>query len=211
MTPNEITTLIATNLDKELDLPFKLQLMERVKYWRSRLIANSVGKEPAQRKFFRQSLYLQMSTQFANDAVAGVGKPQSISTKIPLVVRINTTIFDYVGGIDGQSPFREIQPGTGNYLTTGKFAGQFIAYEYANQRIYTDKTNVPMIRVDAIFDDPMAVQELSCSCQNIECDTWDSEFPCSGDIMQLIVQSILTIDYNRPDTKPTSEIQVDTK
>lgn len=185
--------------------------MERVKYWRSRLIANSVGKEPAQRKFFRQSLYVTMTTQFANEAIAGVGNVQSISTKIPLLVRINSTVFDYVGGIDGQSPFRELQPGTGNYLATGKFASQFPAYEYTNQKIYIDKKDIPMIRVDAIFDDPMAVQELSCSCQNVECDTWDTEYPCSGDIMQLIIQSILTIDYNRADTKPTSEIQVDTK
>jgi hypothetical protein len=208
MTPNEITTLIATNMERELDLPFKFQLMERVKYWRSRLIANSLQKNPSQRKFFRQSLYLKMSTQFAADCIAGVGDKVSMSEEIPLLIRAGSTLFDYVGGIDGKSPFREVQPGTQNYLSTGKFSSQFPAYEYSNRRVYIDKLGIPKVRIDGIFDDPMLVYDCNCTCSGIDCDVWDKEFPCSGDIMQLIVQSILQVDYNRPDVKATPEIEV---
>ena len=190
-------------------MPFRLQLMERVKYWRSRLIANSLQKEPGQRKFFRQSLYLKATTAFAADCVAGVGDRQSITTEVPLLIRVGTTLFDYVGGVDGKSPFREVNPGTDNYLTTGRFAAQFPGYNYTNRRLLIDKTSIPVVRVDGIFDDPLLVQQISCSCLAItDCDTWNMEFPCSGDIMQLIVQSILQIDYNRQDAKPTAEIPV---
>ena len=211
MTPNEITTLIASNLDRELDIPFRLQLMERVKYWRSRLIANSVGKNPGQRKFFRQSLYVKMTTDFAADCVAGIGGMQSISVApIPLLIRIGITLFDYVGGVDGKSPFREVSPGTANYLTTGKFSKMFPGFEFSGNKLYVDKIGLPVVKVDGIFDNPLLVQQASCSClpQAFNCDVWDIEFPCSGDIMQLIVQSILQIDYNRGDLKPTEQINV---
>lgn len=211
MTPNEITTLIASNFDRELDMPFKLQLMERVKIWRSRLIANSLQKNPAQRKFFRQTFYVKMTTGFTSTVVAGVGDKQSISvSKLPLLIRANNTLFDYVGGIDGKSPFRETAPGTGNYLSTGKFSDKFPAYEYSGSKLVIDKTGIPVVRVDSIFDDPMDVEQESCSCLPtlIDCDVWDKEFPCSGDILQLIVQSILQIDYNRTDPTATDEVTI---
>lgn len=209
MTPNQITTLIATNLEKEMDIPFRLQLMERVKYWRSRLIANSLQKKPAERVFFKQSIYLPLTTVFAADCVAIVGDKQSITTvEVPLLVR-EVVLFDYIGGIDGKSPFRRAGSGTQNYLETGKFAAKFPYYDFVNQKIYVGKLGIPKIRIDAIFDDPMAVKTLNCACNNItDCDTWNMEFPCSGDLMQLIVQSILNVDFNRPSNKPTPEIAV---
>lgn len=212
MTPNEITALLATNFDRELDIPFRLQLMERVKYWRSRLVANAIGKDPSKRQAFRQPLYIPMTTAFAADCVAGIGDKQSISVDtIPLMLAVGGTLFDYVGGIDGRSPYRRVDPGTANYLSTGKFATMFPAYEYNGRNLFIDKVGIPVVRVDGIFDDPLAVQQINCDClPDYDCDTWDMEFPCSGDIMQLIIQSILQIDYNRADQEPTEEIPVST-
>lgn len=211
MTPNEITTLIASNLDKELDMPFRLQLMERVKYWRSRLIANSIQKNPAQRKFFKQPYYVKMYTGFPAECVAGVGTKASISIEdIPLPIRAGNTLFDYVGGIDGKSPFREALTGTQNYLNTGKFASKFPAYNYAI-KLTVDDPGIPIVLIEGIFDDPMLIMENNCACLPTagDCDVWNKTFPCSGDLMQLIVQSILQIDYNQKDSKPTTEVPVD--
>ena len=213
MTPNEITTLIASNFDKELDIPFRLQLMERVKYWRSRLIANALQKNPAQRKFFKQPVYLKMHTAFAQECIAGIGSKQSISDEnVPLLIRAGNTLFDYVGGIDGRSPFREAVSGTQNYLSTGKFSAMFPAYQYST-KMYVDEPGIPIILIEGIFDDPLAVMEMNCKCSESptagDCDTWNKQFPCSGDIMQLIVQSILQVDYNMKDNKPTTEVPVD--
>jgi hypothetical protein len=207
MTPNEITSLIASNLEKELDFAFKLQLMERVKYWRSRLLANSVQKSPQQRKFFRQTVFLKMTPQANVPNAPYVAETVAVSDPVPQVVRAGDTMFDYVGGVDGKSPFREILPGTDNYLSTGKFAHKFPGYKIAGNYIYIDKAELPLIRVEAIFDDPQAAEQLSCECQGVACDTWNIPFPVSGDILQLIVQSILQIDYNRPDRTDTPEVK----
>lgn len=210
MTPNEITTLIASNFDRELDFPFRLQLMERVKYWRDRHITNILEKRPEQRPFFRQTLFMNMENGYINDSMALVGKPLSITVdSIPQLVRGDGILFDYIGGVDGRSPFRKIEPGTANYLETGKFASIFPAYEY-NGKVYVDKTDIPRLRIDAIFFDPQQIEEYSCKCLGKSCDTWNTEFPCSGSVVELIVQSILQIDYNRTDKSATPEIQVNT-
>lgn len=136
------------------------------------------------------------------------GKVASTVEEVPLLIRVGTSLFDYVGGPDGRSPFREVDPGTGNYLAEGKFSHLFPTYEYLNRRIRTIKSNQPLIRVDGIFHDPQAAEELNCSCTGGTCDTWNAEFPISGDLLQLVVQSILYVDYNRRDAKDTPEIEL---
>lgn len=210
MTPNEITTLIASGMDKELDVPFKLQLMERVKVWRSRLIANSLDKKPQQRKFFRQSLYLKMERTSAIPCASLIDCDVAATVApVPLVVRAGNIMFDYVGGPDGKSPFKQLDPGTGFYLSSGRFAKNFPMYEFVNDHIVTSKVDQPLIRVDAVFDDPMEVKALSCTAQTDVvngCDEWNMEFPVAGDIMQLIIQSIRQIDYNVPERKDVPDV-----
>ena len=209
MTPNEITTVIAQTLGREFDIPFRLQLMERVRVWRSRMIANSLQKNPAQRKFFRQPYYVPMSQQISVPCATLVSCAISVSVKpLPQLIRAGSTLFDYIGGVDGNSPFREVQPGTSNYMGTGRFAKHFPQFEYNNNLIYSTKKDLPLIRVDAIYDDPMYIFECNCLSAHTDCDTWNMEYPMSGDIAQLVIQSILQVDYNRGALKPTPEIQV---
>jgi hypothetical protein len=110
--------------------------------------------------------------------------------------------------VDGKSPFREVQPGTGNYMKTGRFADHFIEFEYTGGYIFSSKKDLPMSRADGIYDDPMYVFECNCATTHTDCDTWNTEYPMSGDIAQLVIQSILQIDYNRASIKSTPEINV---
>jgi len=108
MTPSEITTLLASQLDKTFDDPFKLMMIKRVDAWRSRLIKNSLDKEPRDRRFFRQTIYLTMTKvpEVACDlgfTLCDVAQ----SLKIPKVLRANSIMFDYVGAINGANPFQE--------------------------------------------------------------------------------------------------------
>ncbi|MBI2283307.1 MAG: hypothetical protein HYU71_06340 [Bacteroidetes bacterium] len=209
MTPNEITTLIASNLDKELDMPFKLQLMERVKYWRSRLLVNTVNKDPFQRRFFKQTLYLTMEPSSKIRCASLVNIPVSATqVAVPQEVIAGSVQFDYVGGADGSSPFQQLQAGTELYLSSGKFYPLCGHYEFINRFIVTDKERLPLIRIDAIFDDPQLIQQLSAACTGQTCDTWNQEFPVNNQIMQLIVQSILQVDYNRAEREDTPQIEV---
>ena len=208
MTLNEMTTVLAEKMKRSSDIPFRLLLAERIQVWRSRLIANAIQKNSLQRKFFKQTLYMPMEVKNSVPCTVLVNCEVSVSIKpIPQLIRQGTTLFDYIGGVDGRSPFMEVTPGAGNYLDTGRFAKMFPKFELWNQSVVAHKKDLPMLRIEGIFDDPLAVLQCNCDCDGTEdCDTWNMEYPVSGEIGQLIIQSIETIDYpTNPNLQPTED------
>lgn len=212
MTLNEITVVIASHLEKELDEPFKMILAEKVAYWRARLIKNSVEKDQKERRFFKQVIYVKMKEQ--NEILCQVPYTQckvAISiAKIPKPARANSILFDYVGAVDGMNPFQEGSGGMIPYLMKGKYSKDVIRYTYENDyiRVYGN-SKIPVIRIDGVFDNPEEAAKLNCnSGTSDDCDFWNKEYPVTGDILQLIVQSILQIDYNRPPNTETKQIPV---
>lgn len=205
MTPNEITTVLAIALKKTFDTPFKLAMMERVTVWRSRLIKNSLDKTPADRKFFRQTVYLSMSTvpQVPCDLPVDICDVAR-SAIIPPPLRANSILFDYVGAINGANPFKELNPGTMAYYRSGRYSKNVIGYLYSGGKIEVyGNANLPMLRVDYIVDDPQDLASFACSPDlNQVCDFWNQEYPCPGDILQQILQFIVEVDFGKRETTP---------
>lgn len=211
MTPNQITTLIASNLDKQLDQPFKLIMMERVKYWRSRLLKNSLEKDEKDRKYFKQVIFVPMTEQTEVLCTTPYCQCEvAISAfKVPKPLRVNGILFDYVGAIDGNNPFKETSAGMVVHLLNSKYGKKFVYYAYENGYIKVyNHSKLPMIRIEGIFDNPEEASKLSCKDKEEVCDYWNQEYPVTGDITQLIVQSILQIDYNRKGEQKDTQIPV---
>lgn len=200
MTLNETTTLIATNLKRELDMPFKLQLAERVKYWRSRLIKNSLDKDSKDRKFFKQVIYMVMEKSSNVPCCDMFPGCEVAITKdvVPAPLRANSILFDYIGAADGMTPFYETTASNLPILATGKYSKRRLWYLWENRKIVVyGNPNLPLLRLDDVFDDPAAVDPYICKPGTTDdCNIWDREYPCSNDIMQMIVQMILQVDYN---------------
>lgn len=212
MTLNQITTLIASNMGMELDIPFKLQLAERVIYWRGRLMANHLQKNPQQRRHFLQTVYMGLQKGTAASSVYSDQNKSETCLKVPEVLKIGTAKYDYLGGVDGRSPFYPLIVGTGAFMEEGRFFGQFTHYEEVNRFVITAKPMLPKLRIDALFSDPREAWEVCCQrCPEGGCDTWNEEFPMSAELTQLVVQSILQIDYNRKDPPSGTEIEVTPK
>lgn len=196
MTPNEITTVLAASFDKTFDVPFRRMLMERVDMWRSRHIKNSLDKQPADRKFFKSTIFLNTTEQ----SEVPCSLPANLCTvwvtdKLPRPLRANSILFDYVGAVNGMNPFSESHAGVAQYKKKGKYSHNIIPFVYSNDRLYIyDK--VPMVRVDFIADEPNQLENYQCVNElNQTCDFWDSEYPCSNEILQLIFQSIREVDF----------------
>ena len=211
MTLNQITTLIATNLERELDIPFRLQLAERVKYWRSRMIANHLQKNPQQRRHFVQTIYMKMVRGTAASNLFSDASKTETEKPVPQVIKVGTAKYDYVGGADGKSPFRSYNVGTEAFMEESRFYKLFGHYQEVNSTLVTDKPLLQALRVDALFDDPLAALAVCCKCEEEGCDTWNVEFPMSGEMTQLVIQSILQVDYNRKDPVPTPQIELNPK
>lgn len=199
-TPNEITTLLASHFKKELDDPFKVMMMERVKYWRSRLLKNTLDKAPGDRKFFKQTIYVPMETK--DEVICAMPftqcKVSYATIKLPKMARANGIMFDYIGSVDGMNPFEQTVEAMIPALMQGKYTGKIlrVAIENDKPKVYGN-AKLPKLRIDGIFDNPEDAAKLNCSTGNGGCDYWNEEYAISGDLLQLVVQSILQVDYNR--------------
>lgn len=204
---NSITSVLAEKLDKSLDAPFKRMLAVRVDAWRSTLLQRSLEKHPEQRRLYRQTLWVPMQTVTEVPCAIPVPLcPVSESIKVIPVPLRGTVLFSYVGGIDGKSPFGYATAGTEGFLSAGKYSKNGIWYEYVNGRIRIgSKTNLPMIRIDEVFDNPSDVFEFNC--ESGDCDGWDKPYPVTGDILQMIFQYVLQELAPIKDA-PTEEITI---
>lgn len=203
MTPNEITTLIASKYGKELDVPYKKIIYERVKYWRSTLIKQSLDRVRIQARFFRQRIFIPMQEINFAQVVAPVPitDMRAMSTvAIPLPLRITDNgLFNYIGGIDGRSPFGFGDTGTTQFLKAGKYSGTSsqIYYEWMNNRVYTsDLPTVPMIMIDGVFNEPEEAMKWYTGTFDPNVDWWNTDIPISGDIEQRVVQCIYAADLD---------------
>lgn len=210
-TINQISTIIASDLKRETDEPFKRIIGARVDFWRSTLISRSLEKHPQQRNFFTQTLWLPMECHSPIPCPTPMVLCNIMRSvdKVPAPMRFGDTIFDYVGSIDGKNAFGLAIAGTSDIMQEGKYTGRKTFYEWTNRRIsITNKTinfvdkPLPMIRVDAVFDNPYDVWKYNCKTDI--CDFWDEPYPATNDIIQQIIQYILQIDYGKDKDKNVS-------
>lgn len=212
MTPNELTTVLAQNVGKVFDTPFKLILMEKVKALRSRLMKNTLDKTPADRKFFRSTIYLKLTETNSVPCEIPVNCKVYVTDKIPKPLRANSVLFDYVGSVDGYSSFRESGPGMIKFVNKGRYSKRTVGFIYSDDRLFFFE-NIPMIRLDFIPDDPMELAGFSCTQDSDLCDPWNTEYPLSKDVLATIIQVLseeLKLTLSQEDTvnvNPANDIQ----
>jgi len=216
---NRIVTIIASDLKRETDEPFKRLLAVRVDFWRSTLLSRSLEKHPEQAAYFRQTIWVPMVCQSELPCQGTFPLCNTMISKVPIPtpLRYGSTLFDYVGSIDGNNAFKYASVGTADIMHEGSKYSKKTLYDYIENRIvmrnkredYLDKP-IPMIRVDGVFDKPMEAYQFNCKGGN-DCDFWDKPYPATGDMIQMIIQYILQVDYGKDKDKNTSappEIEV---
>lgn len=201
MTPNEITTLIASKYGKELDVPYKKIMYERVKYWRSTLIKQSLDKVRQQARFFRQTIYLPMERVNRMEVVSPAPMEDyqaKTSYRVPLPLRITDNgLFNYVGGIDGRSPFGFADAGMLPFMQAGRYSSLQNFYQYENNDVYTsDLPDIPMIMIQGVFNEPEEAMKFRTGVYVPNLDWWNTDIPMSGDIEQRVVQCIQSVDLD---------------
>lgn len=200
MTPNEITTLLGMNLEKELDVPFKKALYERVKYWRATLIRQTLQAHPEEAHFFIQTIYLPLvKTDLLQPIDPRLSRFAAVSSiPVPIAVRSSRQIYNYVGGIDGASPWGYADEGTLAYMTAGDYASLFNHYTFINRKVVVLKwPDLEDVRISGIFNSPEEAMIYETTPPQPNYNWWDTDIPMSGDVEQRVIQCILTTDYGR--------------
>lgn len=173
MTPNEITTVIATPFDKQFDMGYKLQLFERVKTWRARLIANTLERNPGDRIYFTQTFVVPLQT----------GDGYSISkTEVPRPMELGRMYYDYVG--DGGPIAFVYAPSGLDVITEGQYT-LTPSFDIVNNRIIVKRSGMCKVIIRGVLDNPS--QEL-IDCQN--CDYFNTDYPMTNKIAQQIITAV---------------------
>lgn len=210
MTPNEITTLFATKFGKELDVPFKKMLYERVKYWRATLIKQSIDKSPLDTKYFRQAIYLPMVKINVLAIAAELTCYNAVTQiEVPLPIRVSDQVFSYVGSLDGMSPFGYADSGMLRYMKAGRYAGRFNYQNYINRKFYiAELPDLPFLRIEGVFNSPEEAMIYETVPPQPDVDWWNRDIPMSGDIEQRVIQCMNKVDYEDPGKEKTDDQQV---
>ena len=188
MTLNEITTLIAGRFGKELDMQYKQWLVPQINAWRSRLIRNTIQKNPQDKSRFLQTIQIPLTYgDYTCDTLQCMG---SVSEELPELVRIGDTPFEYLGGVDLKSPYRYQDVGTGLWIETGMTAHLFHDYLLDNNRIIVPNERIGQLAGTGIFDAPDKAMQWQCNKAGVGCDWWNSEYPISGDIQTDLTRAI---------------------
>lgn len=188
MTLNEFTSEIAGRYGRELDMQYRQWLVPRIGQWRSRLIRNTLEKRPQDKSRFLQSIRIPL--EYGDYTCANLQCMGSISAKLPSLVRIGDTPFEYLGGADAASPYRYNDIGTSPWIETGMTAHLFNVYLMNNEQVVIPGERIKEVMGTGIFDEPEKAMEWQCKYQATGCDWWNSPYPISGDIAAMVVTAI---------------------
>lgn len=190
MTLNQLTTEIAGRFGKELDMQYKQWLVPQVNQWRSRLIRNSLEKNPQDKSQFIQNIHIPLTYGNYTSPCSGLSCMGSYSEEIPKLFRIGSTPFEYIGPSDGSSPYRNDDIGTAHYIAQGMTSHLYNDYELWDNRVIIKNKRIASIMGAGIFDEPEKVMAWQCKNSNQGCDWWNEEYPCTNDVTNMIVTSM---------------------
>jgi hypothetical protein len=207
MTPNEITEIIAQQLGSSGDFSFKRTLLARVNASRAQFMKRTLEKHPADRMYFIQKVAIPMKLADTLD-IDGATCKQSVPdcTAIPRPLRSNGILFDYVGSVDGSNAFTYAPFGASNYLGADPYSKGQKFYSWENDSLTTSP--VDRIAVRGIFADPEEAYNLDAktrSCTN--CDFWESRYPCTEDVLDLIIKDVVAEWKTKPVNKEVNATQ----
>lgn len=206
---NAIAEHIAYELKDPLNVVLKENIKFSIKYWRALLIRRDIAKNGLSDEFL-QRFYFDLVTVDKADACNFNLDCLILRSKfeIPTPIRLNNDIlFKFVGNVDGKAwtytEYEEVP-----YVAYNKFTSKEIRYTYVNRYFYIfGNTKLRKGAVQAPFADPALI---NTSCTTDTCYSDDVDFPIAADMLQQIVQGILTTEYKIMNPKD-EEVEIDTE
>lgn len=214
MTPNEISVQIAEPFGRQFDVPFRSMLKDRVIYWATRHIRNTLDKDARRRKQFLQSLLVPLHS-VSNQPSGHAGNykyyVESIQ-QLPAPLFANGINFDFVGSQDGATGFvYSANLLADRFSAHDKYSSALPHYSFLGGKIQVYRNpDMANVLVNYIPENLRKFGEFSLACGTTSCSWDDQEYGIPGDILQLVIQSIMEIDL-RQQTKAREEVKIDTQ
>jgi len=215
MTLNKIAEILAERQGRQLDVPFKKLLEELIVIHTARILTNAIQKNPAQKKFYAQSIIVEVEEVDKDDCeeVAECPCENVLRSKNKLPNPLNgVNIFDYVGSIGGATAYGWTTFAAEQYLSTSTVTGRLPRYTWLNGYIYIfNEKNAEKIRVEDVFPDRRKLANFKCSTEESAplCYTETSDFITDEAIAQIVIENILTKEFRFQPPQDDIEIKTD--
>lgn len=196
---NEITERIAYALNKPLSFALQENIKVSVKYWRALLIRRDINANGLSDELL-QKIYVDLVKVDKADACTFQDGCEVLRTKLPIPKPLrlkNDVVFKFVGNIGGK-PFTYTEYEEIPYTCYNKYTSKVLRYAYINSYIYVfNNLRLKKLAIQTIFADP---SEVNTVCD--DCYSDDKPYPIGEDMIQAIVQGILTGEFR---LKPTDQ------
>lgn len=213
MTPNQIAVQLAEPSGRQFDVPFRRMIKDKVIYWTERMVRNTIDKDPKRRAQLLQPLLVPLHPVNNNPTghSGNYKKYAESSLCIPRPMFANSINFDYVGSQDGATSFVYV-PGLAQdrFGSSDKYLGEIPRYSYLGDKIQVYRNpDMPAVMINYIPANMKEYAEFQLACGQTIC-AWDNcELRLPGDILQLVIQSIMQIELKLPIDKAREEVVID--
>lgn len=208
---NAIAESIAERAGRQFDIPFREQVKLWVGLWRTKLMRDTLDRNPRDRPYFLTPVIMPLVVvkEFPTCGVV-----RRTACKIPDPLRANNILFDYVGLLNMEKSFPIVPTQNLPYLATSPFTGKNPKAAWLGNYIYIfNAPHLDKIRFHGIFED---VTELNKTCATSingespsnKCVDDDAPYPISRDIAQRVIQSILSVELRMPAQPNDTEINL---
>lgn len=204
-TLNQIAERIAYAKGDPLNIFLIRNIKFSVIYWRSTFIRRDIAANGLSDEYLQKINVPLVKVDKINPCDTSCNVILRSSKKIPKPVRIKSDVlFKFVGCLDQNDeliPATYVEGEELRYTRYNRFTPKVLRYSYVNGYLEVyNNTLLKSIIAQSPFVDPTQI-ETECGT---ECYNDDMEFPCPEDMIQGIVQGILTGELNMRD-KPISE------
>jgi hypothetical protein len=191
MTPNALSDILAEALGAPNDFVFKRMILTRVNASRAQQLKRSLEKTPQDRKFFTQSIQVAMENYNYLEGTTLTCMHSRSTCPIPKPLRSNSMLYDYVGSVAGDNAYRYTPIGSSKFLNKGTYAKHNNHYHPEGDLLVVETPGIPKVLVVGIFADPEFAFNLDARTRDCgSCDYWESEYPCSEDVLDIIIQDL---------------------
>lgn len=218
MTPEQISVQLAEPLGRQFDVPFREMIKDKVLYWSERMVRNTIDKDFRRRKqlvgmFSPLILHMEKVNNLPTGHPGNYRNWAESAGCIPAPLYANGIIFDYVGTVDGTTPFiNSFSPTLDRFAQADKYISNVLRYSYLSNKIQVYRNpDISQIRMDYIPSNFRDYAIFNAAMCNTDC-TWDNdEYPLPGDILQLVMQAVAAeiAKPAMPENHDKEEINID--
>jgi hypothetical protein len=212
MTLNEIAYFVAGRLSREEDIKFLNEIKFAVKYYRALFIRRDAERNNTSRHYM-QSLITPLIEVDAADSCATEDGCTILRTeyKIPEPVRFKDSVpFNFVGTVAYKKTITYTEPANTAHLSYAKYGKGALYYTYVNGYVYIYNAHkLKRVLIDAAFVEPE--KAVTLCVDSVNCVSDDEPFPCPADMVQNIIQALLSTELSINIPGDDKEVNIDDK